>query len=104
LPGLVVVSHHTSKERRNATRLDQTARLKQLELRSEQAFFGTASEQAGPELAEHGVIEAPIAQFEAHRVLPIDAAADSVGSLAISQAFGELQDGHQGQPAGGAAG
>ena len=57
--------------------------------------------QAGAELAEHGEVEAGVGQLQAEGVLPVDAAADGVGGLAIGEPLGELQDGDQGQPPGG---
>ena len=59
-----------------------------------------AVDQAGAELAEHGVIEAGIGQFQAQGVLPVEAAADGVGGLAIGQALDVLEDGGQGEPCG----
>ena len=62
--------------------------------------FGLAVDQAGAELAEHGVVEAGIGQFQAQGVLPVDAAADGVGGLAVGEALDVLEDGGQGQPRG----
>ena len=66
----------------------------------QEPLFGLAVDQAGAELAEHGVIEAGIGQFQAQGVLPVDAAADGVGGLAIGEALDVLEDGGQGQPGG----
>jgi len=55
-------------------------------------------DQAGAELAEHGVVEAGIGQFQGEGVFPVDAAADGVGGLAIGEALDVLEDGGQGQP------
>ena len=62
--------------------------------------FGLAVDQAGAELAQHGVVEAGIGQLQAQGVLPVDAAADGVGGLAIGEALDVLEHGGQGQPCG----
>ena len=66
----------------------------------QELLFGLAVDQAGAELAEHGVIEAGIGQFQAQGVLPVDAAADGVGGLAIGEALDVLEHGGQGEPCG----
>jgi hypothetical protein len=66
----------------------------------QELLFGLALDQAGAELAQDGVIEAGIGQFQAKRVLPIDAAADGVGGLAIGEALDVLEDRGQRQPCG----
>ena len=66
----------------------------------QELLFGLAVDQAGAELAEHGVVEAGIGQFQAQGVLPVDAAADGVGGLAVGEALDVLEDGDQGQPCG----
>ena len=66
----------------------------------EELLFGLAVDQAGAELAEHGVVEAGIGQFQGEGVLPVDAAADGVGGLAIGEALDVLEDGGQGEPCG----
>ena len=64
----------------------------------EELLFGLAVDQAGAELAEHGVVEAGIGPFQGERVLPVDAAADGVGGLAIGESLDVLEDGDQSQP------
>ena len=59
---------------------------------------------AGAELAEHGVIEAGIGQFQAQGVLPVDASADGVGGLAVGKSLDVLEDGGHGEPGGEVAG
>ena len=66
----------------------------------QELLFGLAVDQAGAELAEHGVVEAGIGQFQGQGVLPVDAAADGVGGLAIGEALDVLEDGGQGEPCG----
>ena len=70
----------------------------------EELLFGLALDQAGAELAEHGVIEAGIGQLQPQGVLPVDAAADGVGGLAIGEPLDVLEDGGQGEPCGGGGG
>ena len=81
--------------------LDQAVGLAGLEHRLQQEPFGTAGDEAGAELAEDGEVEAGVGQLQAEGVLPVDAAADGVGGLAIGEPLGELQDRDQGQPPGG---
>jgi hypothetical protein len=44
------------------------------------------------------VVEAGVYEFQAERVLPVDPAANGVGSLSVGQPLGELQHRDQGQP------
>ncbi len=67
----------------------------------EELQFGLAVDQAGAELAEHGVVEAGIGQFQGEGVLPVDAAADGIGGLAVGEALDVLEDGGHGEPCGG---
>ena len=66
----------------------------------QELLFGLAVDQAGAEFAEHGVIEAGVGQFQAEGVLPVDAAADGIGGLAIGEALDVLEHGGQGEPGG----
>ena len=66
----------------------------------QELLFGLAVDQAGAEFAQHGVIEAGIGQFQPQGVLPVDAATDGVGGLAIGEALDVLEHGDQGQPCG----
>jgi hypothetical protein len=66
----------------------------------QELLFGLAVDQAGPELAHDGVIESGIGQFQAEGVLPVDAAPDGVGGLAIGEALDVLEDRGQRQPGG----
>ena len=84
--------------------LSRPRSLQRLEQRVQEQPFGPAGDQAAAELAEHGVVEAGIGQLQAEGVLPVDAAADGVGGLAIGEVLGELQDGDQGEPPGGVGG
>ena len=67
----------------------------------EELLFGLAVDQAGAELAEYGVIEAGIGQFQTQGVLPVDATTDGIGGLAVGEALDVLEDGGQGEPSGG---
>jgi hypothetical protein len=72
--------------------------------RVEELLFGLTEDQAGAELAEHGVVEAGIGQFQTEGVLPVDAITDGVGGLAVGEAFNVLEDRSHGEPSGGADG
>ena len=65
--------------------------------RLEEEQLGRAVDQAGTKLTEHGGIEAGIGQGQGQGILPVDATADGIGSLAVGQAFGELHHGNEGQ-------
>ena len=67
----------------------------------EELLFGLAVDQAGAELAEHGVVEAGIGQFQGEGVLPVDATTNGIGGLAIGESLDVLEDGGQGEPCGG---
>src|SRR5262249_5396989 len=60
--------------------------------------------EAGAELREGGEVEPGVVELEPEGVLPVDAAADGVGGLAIGEVLGELQDGDQGELPGGQCG
>jgi len=49
-------------------------------------------DQPGAELAQDGMVEAGIGEFQPQGILPIDAAADGVGRLAIGKAFRKLEE------------
>src|SRR3954454_18291826 len=70
----------------------------------EELQFGLAVDQAGAELAEDGVVEAGIGQFQSQGVLPVDAATDGIGGLAVGETLDVLEDGDGGQPCGGGGG
>jgi hypothetical protein len=63
--------------------LDQALVFQALQQGVEQQQFGPTRDQAGAELAEHGVVEAGIGEGEAERVLPVDPAPHGVGRLAV---------------------
>ena len=66
----------------------------------EELQFGLAVDQAGAELAEHGVVEAGIGKFQGEGVLPVDPPADGVGGLAVGEAFDVLENANHGDPSG----
>ena len=70
----------------------------------QQEPFGPAGGEAGAELGEDGEVEAGVVELQAEGVLPVDAAADGVGGLAIGEVLGELHDGDQGELPGGQCG
>ena len=66
--------------------------------------MGPAGGEAAAELGEGGEVESGVVELESEGVLPVDAAADGVGGLAIGEVLGELQDGDQGELPGGQCG
>jgi hypothetical protein len=83
-----------------ASGLEQTQRLTAIQQLIQQQSLSTTGEQAGAELAEHGVVEPRVGQLETKQILPIDPAADRVGGPAVGEILPELNDGDQGQPPG----
>ena len=83
-----------------APRSDQPEFAASVQEGVQELLFGLARDQAGAELAQDGVIEAGVGQFQAEGVLPVDAAADGVGGLAIGQALDVLEDRGQREPGG----
>ena len=80
--------------------LEQPQGLAAVQQPLQQQPLGTAGEQAGAELAEHGGVEPRVGQLEAEQVLPVDPGADGVGGRAVGEVLAELEDGDQGQPPG----
>ena len=78
------------------TGFEQVSSFEEVEHLFEKQFFGTSIEQACSKVAQDGKVKPRIIQFEAECVFPIDASADGIGRLAISQVFGELHHGNQG--------
>jgi hypothetical protein len=54
-------------------------------------------QQAVTEVTEHAVVEAGVVQFEAERVLEVDATAHGLGGIAVGKVQHELQHAHRGQ-------
>ena len=52
-------------------------------------------DQPGSEFAEHRVIKAGVGQFQAQRVLPVDAGQDGMNGLTVGEILKELKDGDQ---------
>jgi hypothetical protein len=61
-----------------------------LEHRLRQQALGDTYDQAGAELAENREVETGVGRLEPAAVLPVDAATDYVGGLAIGEALGDL--------------
>jgi hypothetical protein len=61
--------------------------------RIEEEQLGFARKQPTPKLAQHGVVKAGVSEFQAQQILPINAAADSIGGLTVGESFGKLEDG-----------
>src|SRR4051794_22127484 len=52
-------------------------------------------DQAAAELTQDRMVEAGVGKVEAQEKLPVNAAADSVGSLTIGEALSKLEDGRK---------
>jgi hypothetical protein len=63
----------------------------------EQALLGSASDQTGANLGEHGVVAARVAQVQAARVLPIQPTAHRICRLPVRPVLQDLQHRDQGQ-------
>jgi hypothetical protein len=63
----------------------------------EQDTVALLGDQASPELGQDRRVEPWIRQVKGEGVLPVDAAADGIGSLAVRQSFRELEDRDKGQ-------
>src|SRR5262249_8070607 len=64
----------------------------------EEQRFGAAGQQAVPECTEHGKVEPRVRQLQTQQVLPVDAGADCLRRLAISEMLPKLHDGYQREP------
>jgi hypothetical protein len=87
-----------------APRPDQLAFAASVQEGIQELLFGLALDQAAAELAEHGVIETGIGEFQPQGVLPVDAPPDGVGGLAVGEPLDVLEDGGHGEPCGGGGG
>ena len=56
-----------------------------------------AGQQAGTELAQHGVVEAGVGQLQPQQVLPVDTPAHRVSGLTVGEVLHMLQHRHQRQ-------
>jgi hypothetical protein len=83
-----------------APRSDQSEIPASVQEGVQELLSGLAVDQSGAELAQDGVIEAGIGQFQAEGVLPVDAAADGVGGLAVGEALDVSENRGQRQPCG----
>ena len=81
-----------------AARLEQAERPCGVQHAREQALAGIGGEETAAELAEHAVVEAGVAEFEAEQVLPVDPAPDRLGGPPVAQPLAELQQGDQREP------
>ena len=83
-----------------ATSFEEAALAHPSEEGVKQQAFGLSGDEPGPELTQHGVVEARIGQLQAQGIFPVNAAAHGVSRLAVGQAFGKLQDCRQRQAPG----
>ena len=80
-----------------ATHVEEAARAHLSEEGVEQQELSLPGDEPGPELAQHGMVEARLSQLEAERLFPVDAAAHRVSRLAVGEALGKLHDGREGK-------
>ena len=66
----------------------------------EQQGVGFAGHEAGAELTQDQGVKTGIGQVEAEQVLPVDASPYGIGSTAVGQVLGKLQQRDQRQPPG----
>src|SRR3954454_15900382 len=71
-----------------------------LEQSMKDLFLSPARHQTGTELTEHRAVETSVSQFQTEQILPVDPAADGIGSLTVREVFSILQQAHQQQPPG----
>jgi hypothetical protein len=81
-----------------AARLEQAEFLAAFEQLVQQPLLGTALDEAGAELAQHGGVEAGIGQLQPEDVLPVDPGAHRLGGPSVGEVLAELQQGDQSQP------
>ena len=70
--------------------LQQPAPSRQFEDCLEEPVLRSMRQEARAELAQNGVAEADVSQFQAQQILPVDPCADRVGGLPVGQPFHEL--------------
>ena len=83
-----------------AAGLDQAALVQVLQHDLKQILIAPSGKQTGPELAQHGEVEARIVKLQAEGILQVNPAAHRLGRLPIGQVLEELKDGDQGQAPG----
>jgi hypothetical protein len=82
------------------SRTNEVAGAGNLEDGVEEQVLGPASDEARPELAEDGGVEASVGERQGEHVLPVDQTAHGIGRLPVRQALGELEQGNKNQAPG----
>ena len=75
-----------------AAGFEQPLRPRQRQQGIEEELLRLPGDEPGAELAQDGMVEARIGQFQSQDIFPINAAADGIRGLAIGEAFGKLED------------
>src|SRR4051812_15341367 len=78
-------------------RLDQVVVAEEVEEGVKEQAFSLTIEQARAEFTEDGSIKARIIEGQGQGELPDNAASDTIGGLAIGEAFGKGHDEHEGE-------
>src|SRR4051794_21330772 len=81
-----------------ASCLDQAMSLEALEHGIQQQMLRPSGDQTSTELGQHAEVEARVRQFEPERVFPVNAAADGISGLPVTEVFQELKRRDQSQP------
>jgi hypothetical protein len=76
----------------SATRLEEAALARPSQEGVEPQEFGLAGDEPGPELTQHGMVDARISQLQAQGICPVQAAAYGVSRLAVGQTLGTRHD------------
>jgi hypothetical protein len=69
--------------------------LEQTEHLLKEHVSSTLLNEACAELTQDRLVKAGVSQFQAEKILPINAASDGISGLAIGQMFSELEDGDE---------
>src|SRR5688500_13081784 len=80
-----------------STCLEEAALTHPGQQRFKHELFRLPRDQPGPELAQHGMVEARVGPLEAYDIFPVDATAHRVSCLAVGQALGKQHDGYEGE-------
>ncbi len=78
-----------------SSRTNEVAGAGDLDDGVEEQVLGPARDEARPELAEDGGVEASVDERQGEHVLPVDPTAHGIGRLPVGEAFGELKQGNE---------
>jgi hypothetical protein len=82
----------------SASSFQQSSVLSECDDGIEDTPLGAVEHQAATKLAQDGVMNAEVGEFQAEQVLPVDARANRIGCLPVGQAFLKLEQRHQSEP------